>query len=89
MEIIKGYDNPRNNCKKYDIQSLKDNLDTLDLSRIIINAALLIDTRKIVMCDIENPIMFVDNFFYEKSLCIDEEYYNTHISEIEELVLYI
>lgn len=89
MEIVKGYFNPVNNCKEMSIQDIKDNLDDMTITTLTIDGALLVNGKRVVMCDMECPITFVDNFFYEKSLCVDEEYYKLHKIEIDNLFLYI
>lgn len=89
MEIIKGYYVPKFNCKEISTDKIKECLDELKVAKITVDGSLLFPDKKILMCDIDNPVMFVDNFFYNRSICIDASYFELHKKEIVELVAYI
>ena len=85
MEEIKGYSLPKFNCK---IVSLSE-IDDLKIEKITIDGSLLFPDKKILMCDYDNPLMYVDNFFYQNAFCVDQTYYKLHNEEIDELVVRI
>lgn len=89
MEYIQGYKHSKFNCKEISIDEIKRCLDELKVDKITIDGCILFPDKKILMCDIDNPIMFVNNIFYYNSICVDNSYAKTHQKEIEELFVYI
>ncbi len=91
MEIVPGYNIPTFKCTLVNEEMLRSNLDNYGIRKITLDANIIIPSKNriVAMCDSEQPMSFVDNAFFWKSLCLDKKYVEDHLNEVSKLVVYI
>lgn len=74
MVLIKGYDVDNFNCSKIDSNLSFEQLISKDIESFRLNTELIIGDKTFIFVDKENPIMYMSNFFFDKTLIIDKDF---------------
>lgn len=74
MVLIKGYDVDNFNCSKIDSNLFFEQLISKDIESFRLNTELIIGDKTFIFVDKENPIMYMSNFFFDKTLIIDKDF---------------
>ena len=73
------------NTKFVSIQDVLDN--KYDIKKIGLDSEIIINNKKVLLNDTNNPLSYVDNFIIEKSLCINPDYYENNEEDINRLLV--
>ena len=88
MEYVKGYNNDAFDIKILNLETLKDTIKNLDISRIVLDGKVFFSDKKaLLFSDIEVPVTYShENIFYSKTFCINTEYYNGNKDFINDII---
>lgn len=85
MESVYANSIPIYNTKFVSIQDVLDN--KYDIKKIGLDSEIIINNKKVLLNDTNNPLSYVDNFIVDKSLCINPDYYENNKEDINRLLI--
>lgn len=86
MVLIKGYDISSYNCQTVSLNNMLEFLIQKDVKTFSLSTNLIINDKKVLFVDKENPIMYMDNFIFTQILMFNDEYYYSHREQINSIV---
>lgn len=85
MDSVYANNIPILNTKFVSIQDVLDN--KYDIKKIELDSEIIINNKKVLLNDTNNPLSYVDDFIIEKSLCINPDYYENNKEEVNRLLI--